>query len=40
MLLERNKHILLAETYGWDYMAEPLANDSDDEKHISRKANN
>ena len=41
LLLERNKHILLAEKYGWDtvacYTAEPLATDSDDEKRI-RKA--
>ena len=40
-LLERNKHILLAEKYGWDtvscYTAEPLASDSNDEKRI-RKA--
>ena len=36
LLLERNKHILLAEKYGWDtvacYTEEPLATDSDDEK--------
>ena len=41
LLTERNKHILLAEKYGWDtvacYTAEPLATDSDDEKRI-RKA--
>ena len=44
LLLERNKHTLLAEKYGWDtvtcytcYTAEPLASDSDDEKKI-RKA--
>ena len=41
LLLERNKHILLAEKYGWDtvacYTADPLASDSDDEKKI-RKA--
>ena len=41
LLLQRNKHILLAEKYGWDtvacYTAEPLATDSDDEKRI-RKA--
>ena len=41
LLLKRNKHILLAEKYGWDtvacYTAEPLATDSDDEKRI-RKA--
>lgn len=41
LLVERNKHILLAEMYGWDtvacYTADPLASDSDDEKKI-RKA--
>ena len=41
LLQERNKHILLAEKYGWDtvacYTAEPLASNSDDEKKI-RKA--
>ena len=41
LLLKRNKHILLAEKYGWDtvacYTAEPLATDSDDKKRI-RKA--
>ena len=41
LLTERNKHILLAEKYGWDtvacYTAEPLATDSDEEKRI-RKA--
>ena len=41
LLLERNKHILLVEKYGWDtvacYTAEPLATDSDNEKRI-RKA--
>ena len=41
ILEERNKHILLAEKYGWDmvhcYTAEPLASDSEDEKRI-RKA--
>ena len=41
LLVERNKHILLAEKYGWDtvacYTADPLASDSDDEKRI-RKA--
>ena len=40
LLLERNKHILLAEKYGWDtmacYTAEPLATDSDDEKRIHK----
>ena len=38
LLLERNKHILLAEKYGWDtvacYTTDPLASDSDDEKKI------
>ena len=41
LLSERNKHILLAEKFGWDavecYTAEPLAEDADDEKRI-RKA--
>ena len=41
LLSERNKHILLAEKFGWDavecYTAEPLAVDADDEKRI-RKA--
>ena len=41
LLVERNKHILLAEKYGWDtvasYTAEPLATDSDNKKRI-RKA--
>ena len=41
LLSERNKHILLAEKFGWDtvdcYTAEPLAADADDEKRI-RKA--
>ena len=40
LLLECNKHILLAEKYGWDTVAcltaEPLATDSDDEKHIQK----
>ena len=39
-LVQRNKHILLAEKYGWDtvkcYTAEPLASDSEDEKKIKR----
>lgn len=39
--MERNKHILLAEKYGWDtaacYTADPLASNSDDENKI-RKA--
>ena len=41
LLIERNKHILLAEKYGLDtvacYTAKPLATDSDDVKRI-RKA--
>ena len=41
LLVEQNKHILLAEKYGGDtvacYTADPLASDSDDEKKI-RKA--
>ena len=40
LLLERNKHILLAEKYGLDtvacYTAEPLATDSDNEKQICK----
>lgn len=36
-LLERNKHILLAEKYGWDTVSCYTASDSDDEKRI-RKA--
>ena len=40
LLVERNKHILLAEKYGWDrvacYTADPLASDSDDEKNIPK----
>ena len=36
LLLERNKHILLAEKYGWDtvacYTMKSLPTDSDDEK--------
>ena len=40
LLLERNKHICLADRYGWDtvecYTAEPLANDSGDEKRIKK----
>ncbi len=41
LLMERNKHILIAEKYGWDtvyrYTAEPLASVSENEKRI-RKA--
>ena len=40
LLVERNKHILLAEKYGLDtvacYTADPLANDSDDEKKVHK----
>ena len=40
LILERNKHLLLADKYGWDtvecYTAEPLASDSEDEKRIKR----
>ena len=40
LLEERNKHICLADKYGWDtvecYMAEPLASDSGDEKRIKK----
>lgn len=40
LLKERNKHIQLAEKYGWEavdcYVQEPLACDSDDEKRIKR----
>lgn len=40
LLLERNKHIMLAEKYDWEavdcYIQEPLACDSDDEKRIKR----
>ena len=40
ILKERNKHILLAEKYGWEavdcYVQEPLECDSDDEKRIRR----
>ena len=40
LLLVRNKHICLADKYGWDtvecYSAEPLASDSGDEKRIKK----
>lgn len=40
LLLERSKHLLLADKYGWDtvdcYTVEPLASDSEDEKRIKR----
>ena len=40
LLLERNKHVMLAEKYGWEavdcYIQEPLACNSDDKKRIKR----
>ena len=40
ILVQRNKHIKLAEKYGWEtvdcYVEEPLASDSDDDKKIRR----
>ena len=40
ILVQRNKHIKLAEKYGWEtvdcYVEEPLASDSDDDKKIGR----
>ena len=40
LLIQRNKHIKLAEKYGWEtvdcYIQDPLASDSDDEKKIRR----
>ena len=40
LICERNKHIKLAEKFGWEtvecYVDEPLASDSDDEKRIRR----
>ena len=40
LLVELNKHICLADKYGWDtvecYTAEPLASDSGDEKRIKK----
>ena len=40
LLVEQNKHICLADKYGWDtvecYTAEPLASDSGDEKRIKK----
>ena len=39
ILVQRNKHIKLAEKYCWEtvdcYVEEPLASDSDDEEKIS-----
>jgi hypothetical protein len=40
LIYERNKHIKLAEKFGWEtvdcYIDEPLASNSDDEKRIRR----
>ena len=40
LLIERNKHICIAEKYGWDtvecYTTDPIASDSDDEKKIKK----
>ncbi len=40
LLPDRNRHILLAERYGWDmvehYVEKPLATDPDDENRIKR----
>ena len=40
LLVERNKHICLADKYGWGtvecYMAKPLASDSGNEKCIKK----
>lgn len=40
LICERNKHIKLAEKFGWEtvecYVDEPLASDSEDEKRIRR----
>ena len=40
LLVQHNKHIKLAEKYGWEtvdcYIEEPLASDSDDDKKIRR----
>lgn len=39
LLSERNKHILLAEKFGWDtvecYSTEPLAKEADDERRVN-----
>ena len=39
-LYESNKHICIAEKYGWDtvecYTTDPIASDSDDEKKIKK----
>ena len=40
LLLDRSKHILLADKYGWDtvecYTADPLASNAEDEKRIKK----
>ena len=40
LLVERNKHICIAEKYGWDtvecYSMDPIASDSDDEYKIKK----
>ena len=40
LLIERNKHICIAEKYGWDtvecYTTDPIASGSDDEKKIKK----
>ena len=40
LLIERNKHICIAEKYGWDtvecYTTDPIMSDSDDEKKIKK----
>ena len=40
LLIERNKHICVAEKYGWNtvecYTTDPIASDSDDEKKIKK----
>ena len=40
LLIERNKHICIAEKYGWNtvecYTTDPIASDSDDEKKIKK----
>ena len=40
LLIERNKHICIAEKYGWDtvecYTTDPIASDSNDEKKIKK----
>ena len=40
LLIERNKHICIAEMYSWDtvdcYTTDPIASDSGDEKKIKK----